>query len=85
MAPVNVAVGGTYSWTPNVLAFGYNSSKGDSGSSTSVRSGPSLAVNRRPHRTDVEIRELKCGFRGPQIVNVCAVGFAARDGGVIIE
>jgi hypothetical protein len=31
VAPVTVAVGGTYSWTPNVLAFGYKSSKGDAG------------------------------------------------------
>jgi hypothetical protein len=31
VAPVTVAVGGTYSWTPNVLAFGYKSSKGYAG------------------------------------------------------
>ena len=31
VAPVTIAVGATYSWTPNVLAFGYASSTGDFG------------------------------------------------------
>jgi hypothetical protein len=31
VAPVTIAVGATYSWTPNVLAFGYQSSNRDFG------------------------------------------------------
>jgi len=31
VAPVTIATGATYSWTPNVLDFGYKSSTGDAG------------------------------------------------------
>jgi len=31
LAPVTIPVGGTYSWTPNVLDFAYESSTGDGG------------------------------------------------------
>ena len=31
VAPVTLATGATYSWTPNVLDFGYKSSTGDAG------------------------------------------------------
>jgi hypothetical protein len=31
LAPVTIATGATYSWTPNVLGFGYKSSTGDFG------------------------------------------------------
>jgi hypothetical protein len=31
LAPMTIATGASYSWTPNVLAFGYKSSTGDAG------------------------------------------------------